>query len=84
MRHVAILGDDLETLNRLGVTYYVVEVDGSVLLDPLSLIRSEWRQSGGGGNATHHGRSYVAALRFAVMPLRAPADDDSAFDIERR
>lgn len=30
---------------------------------------------------THHGRSYVAALGFTAIPLRAPADDDSAFDI---
>lgn len=39
MRHVAILGDDLKALNSLSVAYYVVQVDGSVFLDPLSLIR---------------------------------------------
>lgn len=43
MRHIAILGDDLETLNGLGIAHYVVQVDGSVLLDPSSLIRSDWR-----------------------------------------
>lgn len=41
MRHVAILGDDLEALNGLGVAYNVVQIDGSVFLDPSSLVRSE-------------------------------------------
>lgn len=48
---------------------------------------SDWRWShrGGDRNVTHQGRSYVdAAVGFAVTPLRAPADDDSAFDIEKR
>ena len=32
--HVAIFGDDFETLDCFGVAYYVVEVDWAVLLDP--------------------------------------------------
>ena len=32
--HVAIFGDDFETLDCFGVAYYVVEIDWAVLLDP--------------------------------------------------
>ena len=32
--HVAIFGDDFETLDCFGVAYYVVEVDRAVFLDP--------------------------------------------------
>ena len=32
--HVAIFGNDFETLDCFGVAYYVVEVDWAVLLDP--------------------------------------------------
>ena len=32
--HVAVFGDDFETLDCFGVAYYVVEVDWAVFLDP--------------------------------------------------
>ena len=32
--HVAVFGDDLETLDCFGVAYYIVEVDWAVFLDP--------------------------------------------------
>jgi hypothetical protein len=36
VRHVAVLGDDLEPLDRLGVADNVVEEYGSVLFDPVT------------------------------------------------
>lgn len=35
MWHVAILGDNLESFNRLRVTHYVVQVDRTVFLHPV-------------------------------------------------
>ena len=37
MRHVSILGDDLETINGLGIADYIIEVYWSVLLHPRSM-----------------------------------------------
>jgi UDP-glucose 4-epimerase len=35
MRHIAIFGDDFETVDRLGVANYVVKEDWPILLHPL-------------------------------------------------
>lgn len=42
MRHVPILGDDLQALNRLRVAYYVLKVDGPVFFYPSSTVRWVW------------------------------------------
>lgn len=34
MRHIAIFGDDLEALHRLGIADYVIEENWSILLHP--------------------------------------------------
>lgn len=48
MRHVAILGDNLESFNRLRIPHYVVQVDWTVFLHPgiwekaLAKVVSSW------------------------------------------
>ena len=34
MRHIAIFGDDFETLDRLAIADYVIEVNRSVFFNP--------------------------------------------------
>jgi hypothetical protein len=38
VRHVAVLGNDLEAFNRLGVADNVVEENGAVFFDPEKLL----------------------------------------------
>ena len=53
--HVAVFGDDFETLDCFGVAYYVVEVDWAVFLDPgKGVSRGD---SGGENEGLYQGRS---------------------------
>lgn len=36
MRHITIFGNNLESLNCLGIPDYVIKKDRSILLDPVS------------------------------------------------
>ena len=48
MGHVAVFRDDLESLDCLGVAYYVVEEEGAVFFDPtynVPVSRVTWQLS---------------------------------------
>ena len=47
MRHIAILRNDFETFDRLGVADYVIEVDRAVFLDPRFLSEGKVRLNSG-------------------------------------
>ena len=82
MWHIAIFGDDLETLYSFGVAHYIIKIDWPILLDPVSM--SEGRVLGLDRSFTHHGKSYAApaeAAGLALIPLFAAALEDSAFAI---
>lgn len=55
VRHVAVFGDDFETLDCFGVADYVGEVDGAVLFDPRGIGISSGVE--GRGGRADHGRS---------------------------
>ncbi len=79
MRHVSIFGDDLETLNGLGVADYIVQVYRSVLFYPRALSELNVMK---GSDWNYHGKSYDAAapLVFALILFPVAVDEDSALD----
>ena len=85
MRHVSILGDDLEPLDRLDVADDIVQKDWAVFLDPVATSESVafltvTNISVGGVKGAHQGSSRPGTISpWALSCFLAAAVADSPF-----